>query len=163
GGFLVEPVWRWEKTAEQNRDTLITSFARLSEARLSYIVAKHAAMYQRFDVKDKKWTPANPPTDVMEQLLGLRHWDFPTVRGIVNSPTMRPDGSILTKPGYDHATQLWYQQSADFELPSIPDRPTKNEAKEALKLLEDLISGFPFKKDISKAVALAAMMTPVLR
>jgi hypothetical protein len=162
---LVEPVWRWEKTAEQNRDTLITSFARLSEARLSYIVAKRAAIYQRFDVRDEKWRPTNPPTDVMEQLLGLRHWDFQTVRGIINSPTMRPDGSILAKPGYDPATQLWYQQSADFELPPIPERPTKNEAASALKLLEDLISGFPFKKDkgISKAVALTAMMTPVLR
>jgi hypothetical protein len=164
GGFIVEPVWRWEKTSKPNRDTLITSFVTLSTARLSYIVAKHAAIYQRYAEREKKWVPTNPPTDVMEQLLGLRYWDFPTVRGIVNSPTMRPDGTILDKPGYDPATQLWYQQSSDFELPPIPDRPTKEEAESALKLLEDLISGFPFKDNSSsKAVALAAMMTPVLR
>ena len=33
GGALVEPIWRWEKTSEKNRDMLVTMFVRLNESR----------------------------------------------------------------------------------------------------------------------------------
>ena len=28
-------------------------------------------------------------------------WRLPTVAGVITTPTIRPDGSILRKPGYD--------------------------------------------------------------
>ena len=43
---------------------------------------------------------------------------------------MRPDGSLLTAPGYDTVTQLWYKPASGLELPSIPERPSKAEAEE---------------------------------
>ena len=76
---------------------------------------------------------------------------------------MRPDGSLLTAPGYDTVTQLWYKPASGLELPSIPERPSKAEAEEALKLLTDLLKGFPFETDVDKAVALAALFTVVVR
>jgi hypothetical protein len=165
GGVLVEPLWRWEKTNEDNREALATSLVKLNPARLSYMTGKHAATYQKYNVKDKRWNAIDPPKEMIEQLLDLGHWGFPTIKGIINSPTMRPDGSLLTSPGYDKETQLWYKSSGDIELPVIPEQPTKEDAEAALKLLVDLLAGFPFMEDngISKAVAIAGLMTPVLR
>jgi putative DNA primase/helicase len=163
GGFLVHPLWRWEKTSENNRDALVTMIMKLSSARLSYMTGKHAAIYQKWNARGRKWEVIDPPNDVIEQLLELGHWDFPTIKGIVNSPTMRPDGSLLTVQGYDPETQLWFKSSSDIELPEIPQRPTRDDALRALELLTNLLEGFPFKDDISKVVAIAGLMTPVLR
>jgi hypothetical protein len=111
--------------------------------------------------------------DAMEQLLDLGHWGFQTVKGIINSPTMRSDGSLLTEPGYDPATQLWYKPSGNLKL-EMGEHPTKDEARRALETIEYLLSEFPFKDDgdgddakdkgkVSRAVAVAAIMTPVMR
>ena len=127
------------------------------------MTGKRAAIFQKYNAKRNRWEMIDPPSDVIEQLLDLGHWPFDTIKGIINSPTMRPDGSLLTVPGYDKATQLWYKSSGDIELPTIPEQPTKEDALRALEQLTDLLAGFPFKDDISKAVAIAGLMTPVLR
>ncbi|WP_409187616.1 hypothetical protein [Bradyrhizobium sp. RDM4] len=163
GGVLVEPVWRWEKTAEKNRDALVTMLLRLNLQRLSYTTAKYAAIYHKYDGRTKKWAVIDPPKEVMEQLIERGHWDVPTVKGIVNSPTMRPDGSLLIQPGYDRTTQLWYKPAGDLELPIIPERPTQDDAQRALMLLTHLLIGFPFKDQVSKSVAVAGLLTAVLR
>jgi hypothetical protein len=163
GGFLVEPIWRWQKTAEANHNALVTTFVKLNVSRLAYMTAKHAAIYQRYDGRTQKWELVDPPYDVLEQLLGLGHWSFPTVRGIINSPTMRPDGSLLTEAGYDPATQLWYKPAADITLPPIPEHPTEDDARRALAFIKDLLVGFPFLDELSLSVEIAGLMTPVLR
>jgi hypothetical protein len=94
GGVLVEPLWRWEKTGEDNHETLATSLVKLNPARLSYMTGKHAAIFQKYNVRDKRWEAIDPPKEMIEQLLDLGHWGFPTIKGIINSPTMRPDGSL---------------------------------------------------------------------
>jgi len=43
------------------------------------------------------------------------------------------------------------------------ESPTCEQAKEALKLLKDLLAGFPFESDVYRSVALAAILTAVLR
>jgi len=163
GGVLVEPLWRLEKSAESNSHVLAASLVKLNPARLSYMVGKHAANFQKFDKRNVRWEVTDAPIEAVNQLLELGDWGFPTVRGIINSPTMRPDGSLLTEPGYDKATQLWYKSAGDVELPTIPERPSQDDGRAALKLLTDLLEGFPFKDDVSKSVAVAALMTPVLR
>jgi len=52
---LVEPLWRWEKTSEHNRDALVCRFVKLNPARLSYMVGKHAAIYQKWDDRKRIW------------------------------------------------------------------------------------------------------------
>ena len=57
---------------------------------------------------------------------------------------MRPDRSLLVTPGYDEKTQLWYMQSVDIHLPTIPERPTRADALTSLELLKGLLKEFPF-------------------
>lgn len=164
GGALVQPLWRWERASiESDRGTLIATFSKLNLARLRDIVGHHAAAFQKFDTKQNRWKPVDPPRDVIETLLEAGHWGFPSVVGIVNSPTMRPDGSLLTEPGYDAATQLWYKPAGDITLPDMPDQPTEAQARDSLQLLRDLLKGFPFVDEVDEAVAIAAIMTCVLR
>jgi len=162
-GSLVEPLWRWEKTAETDRDVLAVALVKYNPQRLADQVARNAAVFQKFDERAGVWKPIDPPKDVIETLLERGDWDFPTITGVVNTPTMRRDGSLVTQPGYDALTQLWYKPGADIELPSVLDRPSKADAEGAVALLSLLIEEFPFVADVDRSVALAALMTVVLR
>ena len=70
-------------------------------------------------------------------------WVFPKVAGVIMTPTLRPDGSLLDTPGYDPSTELYL--SGALQLPPISPRPTRDEALDALATLKDLFSEFPFK------------------
>jgi putative DNA primase/helicase len=94
-------------------------------------------------------------------LLSLKNWQFSEVIGVLGAPTIRPDGSLLTKRGYDPQTRLWCD--ADMVLPEIPAKPTLEQARTALNLFEDLLSEFPFVSKVDKSVALSAVLTVTLR
>ncbi len=110
----------------------------------------------------------DPPKDVVEQIFSMTgEWPFRPLSGVIGTPTLRPDGSILATPGYDDATGLVLLSS--LTLPPIPAAPTKLEAAAALATLTDLLDEFPFEigvgdnQDLSKSVAVSMILTTVLR
>lgn len=166
GGKLVQPLWRWEKTKENDgteHQVLTSQFVRFNIPRLADVIAHHAVQFQVYDSKKKRWKNIDPPVRITERILEAGHWGLSSVVGIVNSPTMRPDGSLLIEPGYDPATQLWYKSSGDVTLPTILEQPSKKDAETALALLNGLLDGFPFEDGPSRSVALPGIMTTVLR
>jgi putative DNA primase/helicase len=76
---------------------------------------------------------------------------------------MRPDGSVINERGYDPETQLWCEPDADLTMPVIDAAPSREQAEVALELLRELLAGFEFVADKHRSVALAAIMTTVLR
>jgi putative DNA primase/helicase len=64
---------------------------------------------------------------------------------------------VLDRPGYDPATGLIYEPSADF--PPLPAAPTLEDARRAVDVLYDLIADFPFLDACHRAVWLAAFLT----
>lgn len=160
GGMLVEPI-TVKRQASHDRITRVTIFARLDEHKLAYLLNKHAAVFQQYDGRRNKVVEVDPPPKVTASLVTLRQWQFPEVVGIVGAPTMRPDGTILSAPGYDAQTRLWC--NSDIKLPPIPDQPTRAQAKAALQLLTDLVSGFPFVGAVDRAVALVSILGAILR
>lgn len=131
------------------------------------------ANWERFDARADDWVRINPPrnvADVMLSRVGL--WSFPKIVGVITTPTIRPDGSILSKPGYDPATRLYHAADPDVTLSKAALEPTREIAIKALDLLNALLAEFPFvtaaegeerHKSISHAVALSALITPVVR
>ena len=104
----------------------------------------------------------DPPKEVVEQIASLSgHWPFPPVSGVIGTPTMRPDGSLLTEPGYDAATGLVLV--APPRMPAIPQEPTREQALVAVQRLSTLLTEFPFASAISRSAALSMLLTPVLR
>jgi putative DNA primase/helicase len=90
-------------------------------------------------------------------------WEqLPGLTGIIEAPTLRPDGSLLTKPGYDEATGLLFVPG-ETAFPEIPDKPTREQAEAALKLLKQPFAAFPFADEAARAVAVSSVMTVLIR
>jgi hypothetical protein len=108
-------------------------------------------------------TNALPPMDVVRDILSVGAWELPPIEAIVETPVLRPNGTVLDKPGYDPETGLYYWKSAALTLPDIPERPTDRDVANALELLNDSIGDFPFASATCKANTLALMLTPIVR
>jgi putative DNA primase/helicase len=123
-----------------------------------------AANFERFDKRANKWVSADPPMTIVLALQqhGLGKLRFPVLHGVVTAPTMRADGSILSKPGHDAATGLLFDPRGAV-FPKIPDRPTRADAESAFALLNGLIGTFPFETKNDRAVALSAILTASVR
>jgi hypothetical protein len=65
-------------------------------------------------------------------------------------------------PGYDKETGLYYDP-ADVKFPDVEARPTIEQGKEAMRIVEGLLVDFPFADKVSKAVALSLLLTSVVR
>ena len=104
-----------------------------------------------------------PPVPMIENILALGDWPFPPVRNIVEAPVLRPDGTVLDKPGYDTATQLVYWPAPGLGTVMVPYAPSRLDIAAALDLIEEMIGEFPFVDKPDKANLLATALTPVLR
>jgi putative DNA primase/helicase len=121
-----------------------------------------AARWERYDMHAKGWLRTDPPKPVGEQILAMTdEWPFPPLAGVISCPTLRRDGSLLATAGYDNATGLYLTDTLD--LPAIPERPSRQDALEALGLLLDLLDEFPFADEASRSVGLSLLITPVVR
>jgi hypothetical protein len=89
-------------------------------------------------------------------------WRLPVIAGVATTPVMRPDGSILDRPGYDAETGLIYNPGG-VEFPAIPEQPTLDDALAALDYLKQTISTFPFASRNDLSVALSGFPTPMCR
>jgi putative DNA primase/helicase len=177
GGEVVRPIVE-EVAAFHGRKTKVARLRQVSvESMRDYL--SRAARFEKYNGRSKKMIAVDPPHDLAKTILARDgDWQhFLPLIGVITSPTLRPDGSILCKPGYDPTTRLLLL--APPSLPPIPERPSKGQTLKAVALLDDLLSEFPFakkddaeegnspeekaKKNVSRAVALSALMTPVLR
>jgi hypothetical protein len=87
---------------------------------------------------------------------GIRH-----LESVVDYPVLRPDGTILSRPGHDPETGLLLESVAAF--PPIPERPSRAEVTAARDVLLDVVTDFPFEREVHKAAWLAALLTPLAR
>jgi hypothetical protein len=118
--------------------------------------------FEKYNERAGKMMPADPPPDVAKIILARDGvWKFLALRGVINSPTLRPDGSILALPGYDEATALLLVDPPP--MPAIPEHPTREQALTAVRHLDQLLIEFPFKDAASRSTALSALITPVTR
>jgi putative DNA primase/helicase len=166
-GRLVEPVAE-SMAASDGRKTTVARLRELSPESFLAPIAE-SATFQKWDRKRKALVDTDPPLRYVRVLLATeRRWRLPHVTGIITTPTLRPDGSLLADPGYDPETELYL--SSGFQIPPIPEHPTKDQALAALKLLTDLLSEFSFKriggeheKRLNRSVALSGLLTPLIR
>jgi hypothetical protein len=162
GQSLVRPAMQ-EVPASKGRLTIAACFAKLSRPGAVDIMAR-SAEWTRFDGRSRRWVKIDPPPAIADVLLSrFGEWTFPTVKGVITTPTLRPDYSILCEPGYDAATRLYLMPDKTLVMPDIQERPTKEQAAEAIELLDALLIGFPFVSEVDRSVALSALITPVCR
>jgi hypothetical protein len=122
-----------------------------------------SANFVRFDARKEADSLISPPTAIAGLLLERAgRLRLPALLGVISSPTLRKDGSILDADGYDEASGMLLDRRG-VNFPTVPANPTREDAEKALAVLNDLIKTFPFVDRASKSVALAGMMTAVVR
>jgi hypothetical protein len=85
------------------------------------------------------------------------------LHGVTHTPMLRPDGTILSTPGYDAATGFLYLPDPDLIVPPIPDRPTQDQIRAAVDLILTPVAEFPFVSDDDRATWIGLLFTPILR
>ncbi|HMO13033.1 MAG TPA: hypothetical protein PKA83_02800 [Pirellulaceae bacterium] len=84
------------------------------------------------------------------------------LEGITTSPTIRPDGSILQRAGWDQKTKLLYLPGkAKFD--SVPESPSLSDAQSAVAELQEVVADFPFESDSDRSAWLAMVLTMIGR
>jgi putative DNA primase/helicase len=120
------------------------------------------AVWMAYDRRLKNWKQVDVPYDVATRIATMSDdWPFPPLRGVIGTPTMRADGSLLTEPGYDDATG--FLLFAPPPMPNLPAAPGRADAEAALRLVDELFDEFPFANPASLSVALSLIMSLVLR
>ena len=70
------------------------------------------AEWQKYDGRSEGWRAVDCPSKMAATYLSRAgRWQLPVLAGIIEAPTLRPDGSILEKPGYDTDTFRWQNNS----------------------------------------------------
>ncbi|MCK9898299.1 hypothetical protein [Frankia sp. AgB32] len=115
------------------------------------------------DPRGDTWEEEHLPADrILTSVLTRPHWPgLRPLRGVVGSPVLRPDGSLLQTPGYDPATSLYL--APKIPLPLVPDQPTGDQVIAAKRFLDMVLHDFPWVAPADKANFLAILVTPILR
>lgn len=120
------------------------------------------ARFTVYDKRSESRRPTHPPDTVVAAVHARGEWPgTPPLVGLIETPILRPDGSVLETPGYDAATGYLYAPSRQF--PPVPTSPTLSDAREALRALGEPWADFPVSADAERLVGLAAMLTLLAR
>lgn len=121
------------------------------------------------------WVPTDPPKRVVLGVLGDGGSRIlPPIVGLLHAPSIRADGSIITRPGYDDATGYYLASEAPqprIPLAPMPEEPTQGDANKALVSLLRLFSppvdgfnGFPWAcPERDPYVPIAALLSLLAR
>lgn len=112
----------------------------------------------------KREVSVPPPTWLVDSVLShcatnhiVRRLD-----GIITSPTLREDGSVLDDPGYDEQSRLLYLPKRDFPKVYGKDHKELRIEKELARIM-DLVKDFPFASNTDRAGFLALLLTLACR
>lgn len=160
-GILVHPV-RMTTSIDQGHPIGVV---KLIEVKRQYLVDRltRAAMWKKYDARTDDLVPIDCPLKVAETYLAREgEWRLNELTGVINAPTLRPDGSILNTEGYDKLTGLLVHGDQSC-FKSIPENPGKDVARQAMERLIGLINTFPFVSGNDRSVALSGILTACIR
>jgi hypothetical protein len=103
-------------------------------------------------------SPANMITEAPDMAPNLRQ-----LRGVIHTPILRPDGTLVEAPGYDPATRLLHLPEPGLIVPPVPDQPTREHVASAVSLLDTMTAGFQWTGDHDRANYYGLLLTPLLR
>jgi hypothetical protein len=125
-------------------------------------LANQAALWKKFDKRAKGWDDVLPPMWIIDTLVARPSWPFPLLEGVICTPTLRPDGTILMTPGYDTDTGLYLDINGTI-YPPIRNRPTLDDARTAIGRLHEPFHDFPFAAPYHLSTTFAAILSLVAR
>lgn len=114
-------------------------------------------------IEEEKWIEQRTdiPREVPEMLMARGQWSYVRpLRGITTWPVLRPDGTILSQPGYDPDLAVICEPDIAVE---VPEHPTREDALAAVQMYRELTAEFPFVDGAHFSSWLGAHLTPFAR
>jgi hypothetical protein len=125
-------------------------------------LAMRVAKFTKWNEKKKGPVACECPQTLADHYISSASgWRLPELKGIVQAPTLRADGTVLQSPGFDARSSILYLPNADF--PPIAESPTKGDALAALGELRHVVRGFEFASPEAEAVWISAALTAIVR
>jgi hypothetical protein len=103
-----------------------------------------------------------PPGPIVSHIFARPEWDIPYLEAIIDSPSVRPDGTVVNQPGYDPETYLYLATLPGTKWPTVPEG-TRDEVDTAVQSLYEVVSDFPFKSNTDRSAFVAAILSVVGR
>lgn len=136
-----------DKDGSYNLRPIKTSIVR-------YLLSKVATWSREGKITD-------PSATVAKCLIDKSGWqNIRPLRTITPFPPLSANGKITTTSGYHPDTQVYF--TGNFTC-TVPDNPTKDDAKRARDILLDIISDFPFSTEGHRSAWIAGLLTPLAR
>lgn len=164
GLSLVQPVRleadREAKGVQRSAGSLVLSpvTANLIRRRLTKLVR-----FEKFDKRSDDWVRADCSDHLAKSVMEGVPWEpIPPLSGVVETPTLRDDGTLLLRPGYDERSSILFDPCG-VSYPTIREEPSRENAIKALGLLRSVFASFPFVDNASRSVILSACLTAVTR
>lgn len=111
---------------------------------------------------DKAVRTINASPLAANALLSRGTWGFAHLTALVMGPTLRPDCSVLSRPGYDAQTGLFLNDCGVAFDPVI-ENPDRETALAALAAVREILEEFPFESEVDEAVAVSMLLTGLVR
>jgi hypothetical protein len=160
GPEIVEVVTDDPATRGVTRSGPLVRILRSPEPRIRELLADHAR-WMSTGRDGESLVSCQPPLWVARTVMARGRWaGLRPLVAVAEAPTMRPDGTILSKTGYDPATGIYLAPGLTV---SVPDRPTRNQAVEAGAALLDVIADFPVASEAGRSAWLAGVVTVAVR
>jgi putative DNA primase/helicase len=161
GGMMVRPALVPVEVAD-GREVRVQALVPLTTVHMQELMTR-AAHWEKYLKSYAEWVPINCPKATAEAFLGREgEWNLPVLTGLINRPTLRRDGSLLSQPGYDKMTGLFFDPQG-WTFDPIPVSPSRVDALAALEDLAELFQEVPFETEADRAVALSGLLTPLIR
>lgn len=173
GGRLVHPVRTDTDSSDDvdvRRKAGSLTLREVNALRLREYMIEHVSLYAlKTSAKgeSKRVTVAAPISLANHYLARDDRWRVPVLNGVIETPTLRKDGTLVEDDGYDPVSGLLLDKGG-VEYPPIPDQPTREEAVAALTQLKEPFKDFPFVRNAkgesaSRSVMLSGVLTGVVR
>jgi hypothetical protein len=150
----------WRPIRVRQKGKLITQLRRIKADHLTGALTRYTKWLR--PKADGTVVPMDPPENVVNYILeGVDA--FPPIAGVVNTPIMHADGSLLAQEGYDPKTGLLLVDLPK-DMPEISERPTKAQGAEAMRRIVNMFEEVPLAPDDEefsnrKAVSLATFVS----
>ncbi len=119
--------------------------------------------WQKLRNDDRVEVLEDPPVSVAKMLLSLgERRVLKSLKAIITAPTLRLDGSLLDRPGFDETTGLLLEIDSDVSRP-VPMQPTEQQVEEALERLMRPFADFPLVAPVDRGILFAAVLTAAVR
>lgn len=120
------------------------------------------ARFEKFDRRSGEMLATLPTQHVVDAVMDRGEWSgIRELVGIVETPIVRPDGTIVETPGYDAETGYIYRPTAQF--PPVPLAPTEADARAALNELCEVFVDFPYSHASGWLVPVAHLLSLMTR